>query len=55
MSDHFGEGGALPFTGLALGALLLVAAIAIATGVAMRRVSGNELDAAGVREGIQHR
>jgi hypothetical protein len=38
------EGGSLPFTGLALGALLLVAALSLAAGAAIRRASRAELD-----------
>jgi hypothetical protein len=44
VAEEDDEGGSLPFTGLALGALLLIAVLSVAAGAAIRRASRAELD-----------
>ena len=44
LAEEADEGGSLPFTGLALGALALMAAVSVAVGTALRRASRAELD-----------
>ena len=44
LAEEDDEGGSLPFTGLALGALLLMATVSVAVGTALRRASRAELD-----------
>ncbi len=43
LAEEDDEGGSLPFTGLALGALLLMAAVSVAVGTALRRASHGKL------------